>query len=561
MKQMPSPLAPPRQRRHQPHQYTEWISGVRARKRSWGLIVVTLCLAATFMRTKQLVGMKRFGVPSASSKHIPTGKNGTSFGHQAVSIDGSSEYFTTSGISSSCSMASRNVEANRIVYGSVQAAGLLDRREVLRGLLTLGLNLTTSNGCDRDSYDGVSVIVPKPSILLSTVHNQDRVVSSQMTWDDLFIFSTGINKPPGSSTVASGTGKQVLTLHDIQRVYYPAIITSGGRNRQPVFHHTTISSKHLEEQKLHGQQEEKLYILTTARPQDAVEHYRTIRNWTMATQNEKKKSRWIWIWTLPYNTMRQELSKEFPNLLPLPPKFREQTNNKPGPPREADIGASSESLRVIDTAPPYIKELVISIWKKHVVDTLPIQEPTTSLDHRRNNPIIGYLHIRRGDSQSRCDTSLQRMERYLSCSLSEFIHFRQDVRHHHSGTSSSVTLPTRDEPESKNSLILLFSSDEVDPSYRAGIRQIVEHKLVANNTIDNNEEYAIRLIDMDDVIRNELNQRVIVEDSGPKWWLDNNYLVFRIQIELQQLPYSTFLLEQRQRYHCSDCDLISLSSQ
>ena len=562
--------APLRQRRNQRHRYQGWITGVRRRKWSLSLVVVALCLVATFMRTNQLFGMHRFGVSSASSKHVSTGKNATSLGHQPVSIDGSSELSTTSGISSGCSMASGNIEANRIVYGSVQAAGLLDRREVLRGVLTLGLNLTTSaDACDMDGHGGVSVIVPKPSILLSTLHNQDKPVSSQMTWNDLFVFSTETREAATSSTIAPRIRKQVLALHDIQQVYSSAIITSGGRNRQPVFHHDMISSKHLEEQKLHGQ--EKIHILTTTRPEEAVEHYRTIRKLTIATKNEEKKRRWIWIWALPYNTMRQELSKEFPDLLPLPPKFREQSTNSTDPSRAADIGTSSESLKVIDAPPPYIKELVDNIWKQHIVNRPPIQEPTTSHDNRLNGPVMGYLHIRRGDSVSRCDTTLQRMERYLSCSLSEFINFRPDVDSDHD--SNRFSIPTRDESTSKHSLIVLFSSDEGDPSYRVGIRRIVEHKLIGgshhigendhnnNNTIGhNNEGYTIRLIDMDEIIRNELYQRVTVEKSGPKWWLDNNYLIFRIQLELQQLPYSTFLLEQRQRYHCSDCDLISLSS-
>ena len=469
-----------------------------------------------------------------------------------------------------CRMASWTRNGNRIVYGNVQAAGLLDRRELLRGLLTMAQNLQEDNQC-------VSVIVPKPSILLSTLHNHDKIVSSQMTWSDLFVFSSNIGDQMNSSVLKSSTNysfdkmhRQPLVLQDVQQMYPSSIITSGGRNRQASFQNDMIAKT--EKEKQHEQEQEKAAILVTTRPQEAVEHYLTIRNWTRASTMHFKQ-KWIWIWTLPYNSMRLELAKKLPNLLPLPAKLREQLGDSTTLSKSSEIGSSPSSLVVSDAPPDYVKELVDTMWTKHILNRLsPNLTPSQGLHD--SNWVVGYLHIRRGDSVSRCDTSLPKMEKYLSCSLAEFagVAPQGNTDHSNSGAEFAQALQAQKIPKK---LILLFSTDEVDQSYRNGIRHIVEETLSGSSS--NHEEspsqrveddyhsdriggYSIQLIDLDEFIRKELHKRVVVEKSGPKWWLENNYLLFRIQIEFQQPPYSSFLLDQRQRYHCNDCDLVSLSS-
>ncbi len=130
---------------------------------------------------------------------------------------------------------------------------------------------------------------------------------------------------------------------------------------------------------------------------------------------------------------------------------------------------------------------------------------------------IGFLHIRRGDSQQRCNTSLVKIQRYLNCSLQ--------------------TLPDHHDP-----MMILFASDETDPEYREGIAQIV----AARN---------IEVVDLDDLVMDYVSRKNT--GSARETSLETtNYYIYAVESVLKR-DYVDFVLEQRQTLLCQDCANLS----
>ena len=129
------------------------------------------------------------------------------------------------------------------------------------------------------------------------------------------------------------------------------------------------------------------------------------------------------------------------------------------------------------------------------------------------NVIAGYFHIRRGDSIDDCDTSLPRMDRFLSCSMN--------------GT------------ESLGPIALLFSSDETSTIYRSDIETLVNAK-----------SDSVRFFDLDTLCYLRLQNEIRLS-RAPPWRLNNYYLFALINIIVNSK--AQFRLEQRRKFSCYNC--------
>jgi hypothetical protein len=125
---------------------------------------------------------------------------------------------------------------------------------------------------------------------------------------------------------------------------------------------------------------------------------------------------------------------------------------------------------------------------------------------------FGLLHIRRGDEISSCDTSLERMSYFLSCSLKGM--------------------------EAFGNITLLLASDEQDLCYRNAIADIIQG-------------LGHGFLDLDSTIGKTVKDYVAADTSRER--LLNNFFVYQVSVAMRAHQALTFHLEQRRVITCPDC--------
>lgn len=129
---------------------------------------------------------------------------------------------------------------------------------------------------------------------------------------------------------------------------------------------------------------------------------------------------------------------------------------------------------------------------------------------------VGRLQIRRGDAIKQCNTSIPQMVLYLECSLQGATEQRE-----------------------RTPLLLLMTSDEVDPCYRQSISNI-------------SSQLDVPLVDLDAIMAHALKQ-YIATDPEKLSKLDNNFFVFWVENTMD----FDFQLIKRRGAQCPNCQLVS----
>lgn len=151
--------------------------------------------------------------------------------------------------------------------------------------------------------------------------------------------------------------------------------------------------------------------------------------------------------------------------------------------------------------PDEMKRLVETVWEE--------------IYRYRTPATIGFLHIRRGDSAHRCDTSLATLETYLSCSFGTL-------------PVSQRTIP----------LIVLLATDDTDAGYRQGVAAIV-----------NGLGLDVELIDLDALVWRHVK---LLRSA-----LHTNYYVYAIEWEVKHV-HVHFVMERRHSQSCHTCEDLAL---
>ncbi|KAA8490725.1 hypothetical protein FVE85_4356 [Porphyridium purpureum] len=152
------------------------------------------------------------------------------------------------------------------------------------------------------------------------------------------------------------------------------------------------------------------------------------------------------------------------------------------------------------------------------VRTAIVHEERKTTPHAARPRVRGKYHIRRGDAVRECDTSVQRIAKFIECSF---------------GNLSLV-----DEMD----ITLLFHSDERDAKYRQAIRKLFERTLIRDNSKLRTETF----IDLDHLV-----ERTLKVDRGSGIKFMNNYHIFLIIGALSE--HVDFEIEHRRKYNCRDC--------
>jgi len=136
-----------------------------------------------------------------------------------------------------------------------------------------------------------------------------------------------------------------------------------------------------------------------------------------------------------------------------------------------------------------------------------------------SNSIYGLLHLRRGDTIKECDTSLERIRKFLECSLNGT---EQRGRH----------------------FTLLLTSDEYDLDYRQGV-------------LDMTENFShVSVLDVDKIVREIID--VAIRDGIINLGLRNNYYIFQVENLLRDSNWGDndivqFHMALRRKGRCPNC--------
>eukprot|EP00523_Entomoneis_sp_CCMP467_P019266 CAMPEP_0168824554 /NCGR_PEP_ID=MMETSP0726-20121227/11157_1 /TAXON_ID=265536 /ORGANISM="Amphiprora sp., Strain CCMP467" /LENGTH=329 /DNA_ID=CAMNT_0008877565 /DNA_START=56 /DNA_END=1042 /DNA_ORIENTATION=- len=157
------------------------------------------------------------------------------------------------------------------------------------------------------------------------------------------------------------------------------------------------------------------------------------------------------------------------------------------------------------------------------------KEPKT---HDGSNVPFGFLHIRRGDTKALCNTTLDRMSEFLDCTFGGF-ETNDFLRRYHQ------------QARQKSKFVMFFATDELDPHYRQGIRDYLDHQPLRNGKRQN----LIRAVDLDQTVQLVV-QREVERGTIPSHYT-SNYIVFWIGKIISRA--GLFTVSQRKARQCPDC--------
>ena len=203
-----------------------------------------------------------------------------------------------------------------------------------------------------------------------------------------------------------------------------------------------------------------------------------LRNETIQRRSQRRKQR---------QGQRGPVEKKYSNETLLPPWLPLIDS------RQEQMMNDGECRYVVQTRPYTMEYVIDRIWNEDIIGidssktSRTTKSSTTRYDNGNDNVgttgttttiIIIYLHIRRTDTINVCNTTLQRMESYLDCSLSPLLLLTQTQ---------------------KISISILFGSDEMDMQYRARIHEIIRR--ISDDTI--------RFISIDDLVRQRVDDYIV----------------------------------------------------
>lgn len=132
---------------------------------------------------------------------------------------------------------------------------------------------------------------------------------------------------------------------------------------------------------------------------------------------------------------------------------------------------------------------------------------------------FGVLHIRRGDTLTMCDTTLERMSRYLACSLGDLF------------------------ARGAGNTALYLMSDEQDSCYRQAIQAVVER-------------LGLVFVDLDQKVWSVLEDQALANPARVR--LLHNFFAFQVGQKVRE--GADFFMMQRRKMSCHDCDNITLGN-
>jgi hypothetical protein len=407
---------------------------------------------------------------------------------------------------------------NRIVYTCLHPAGLLDRQELLDNLLELAAFLCAT------------LEFPTPTQSFHPMHNHQRPVDDTLNWSDFFDFSLvdmDMEYGPSQSSRYNNS-----TIH-------PMLVKTVKVTMDPSFYLPWKQKPHCRRPRAAPDRNRDPYGMhVLSKSRDEVLHdFDTIRRYSFAAETLAP-----FLWEIPtnYYAFHKELRA---HLRALP--------NKGGDFGAACIPWSGSGHYARRTFPPHLEGLIRDVWtliggesRRTARDEESSSISTTIATSATPSPLIGFLHIRRGDTMDECDTSIDKLKSYLSCSLSNMTFAESSSGVQDSETNSEhqqLELPVK----------LLVGTNEENLSYMQTLEKMIDELHL--HTMYRNKKVHLKLQagDMERLIWDHLQSQVDIGRLSSAYL--NNLHVFQILEHIMNHLVDFKLVQRRFRY-CNDCD-------
>jgi hypothetical protein len=310
-------------------------------------------------------------------------------------------------------------------------------------------------------YLCASVWYPQPHVLLAAKHNSGKRVDENLTWADFATYTW--NSDAGTP----------IPIHELRNPKHPGLVMSDPQYRG----HVKMISTH-----------PQITIPNIDKDRFTITHF--VKAQALSFRGRR------FLWQIEVNW--------YDSLIDLLP--RRVRLKSPHPTMLPNLGSNQSKdchyhsgRQLPETTAAFVDE----IW--------------SGIQQTYGSATVGHLHIRRRDTKHECDTSLERVESYLKCSL----------------------------PTAKQPIVLLFASDERDTDYRQGLQQRVEASFS-----------HVSLVDSDALVAKHIEEATRTGRLPRR--LDNNYYIFRVVHALGEK--AEFALQLRRTLSCNDCDPVMLSS-
>ncbi len=465
-------------------------------------------------------------IPAISAKSIST-ENRRSAASDKTVRDPPSAATTTSISTSTCRRTCEHYN-NKILLSPTDRAGLSDRFAVLSGTLQLA------------GYLCARVYLSRPRFWLAPKHNDGREVDVRVTWEDLnhFYFLDDDDDDQGNSSISSSSSsrrRRKSALVDW--------VNDANVNMPPLVHKIKRSRKY-----------NKWLYVRTDNASHIGEHLERIESVSFSQNPTDPWRGFLWdiraYYYLWFGVLVSHMHQRQHPMTMMPPSWSDSknSNNKssirmswrremqPFGVQSANQGCQYARA---DTPAPVLQILqqMFDHIQYNVTTSSFLSSTTTHHLVTANKTWIGYFHLRRGDTVRVCNTTLERMERYINCSLTQPLKVASsNIKHHHL------------------QVILLFSSDETSAEYRQQVARMVEASNHHQPDFDSttSSRITVSFVDVDQLGQYFLVQ-AIQQGTIPEWLLGNNFYLYRIVSMIEwRRPEISFRLEQR-RSTCPDC--------
>lgn len=432
---------------------------------------------------------------------------------------------------------------NRLVYTCLHPAGLLDRQELLDNLLELA------------SFLCATLEFPTPTQAFHPMHNHHRQVDETLDWSDFFDFSlveTTIHTHTESGQLQGGGRVSADRTAN-------SLVKSVNVVMDPSFYLPWKSKPHCRRPRAAPDRTRELYGLhiLSKSLDDVLLDFNTVRQYSFS--NAITKLPFLWEIPTNYYAFHKELRAHLRSL-----------SSKGTADDSSCLPWSRAGHYGQRTSPPQIESLISNIWNIIINQSTPGREGDTSVTsstlpstnkntpaaiaapppQQQRRPLIGFLHIRRGDTIEECDTSIAKLKTYLSCSFSNMT-FSDEESSYGVSRMAKHPFPTL----MVLPVTLLVGTNEEAPDYMQALQSMVHNLSLSLSQHGGTIKLQLQAIDMESLIWNHL-QSEIVHGHLPSGYL-NNLHVFQILEHIKNQLVDFKLVQRRFRY-CKDCDPVAV---
>jgi hypothetical protein len=306
-------------------------------------------------------------------------------------------------------------------------------------------------------YLCANLYVNPPHLMLHPKHNQGRPVSTDLRWSDFLQFDFGVNQ----------------TLLEVPKDFVSAYDFRDSSGRAPDVSITTISYN------------------DTWDTFHALENFTWMQNRRRSQNGNIEESNAYFVWHIQIPIVKM-------NLFQTEDPIQRHTTT---------------SFPFLWLRPPQNDSSCVYMNPQQLESSKSVSEIANSVFNYSFSH-VGVLHLRRGDSNHWCETSVSRIKRFLECSF-----------------QNSTSL---------GNITLLLSTDELDTSY---IQEII------SLTHENPSLSNVQIRWLDEIIRKRIE--MAVEKDQRRKRFQNNYFVYAVSKEVRKR--AAFFMEQRRNINCPDC--------